>query len=153
MALVLVVVNDFASYKRGMIITDQQTIDGIRLSDYFTQTVLVSDTIIPPPVVDPDLTPAQLLAAYRELIANLATQQSALTAATALNGEQNVTLQAQRIQIDALVNAVNVLAAKLDNPNSGPPVDPDIADDLPLAEADGDLLSTNAGAVLAGDAR
>lgn len=151
MALVLVVVNDFGNYRRGMQITNSSEINQIRSSEYAGQVVLVSDTIIPPPIPVDAPNYDELVAAYQQLVAQAAEQQAALDAAAALNTQQTAAISAQSQQINSLTNTVNVLAAKVDNPNGGTPTPPDTADDLPLAEADGKQLGTNSGAVLVGD--
>lgn len=153
MTLVLVVVNDFSTYRRGMLISDPVTINAIRADEYANQVVLVSDTIIPPPVVPDAPNYAEVLANYQALVAQIGDQQLALNAATALNAQQNAAIAGQLEQIGALTVAVNTLAAQIANPNGGTPVPPDVADDLPLSENDGDILVTNAGGALAGDIR
>lgn len=153
MALILVVVNDFGTYRRGAQITNPTVIDAIRTGEFSNQVVMVGDTIIPPPVSPNTPDYNQVVAAYQELVAQIAEQQAALNAATSLNAQQNTALAVQSGQIGELTNAVNVLAAKVANPNGGNPIAPDLADDLPLAENDGVVLVTNAGAVLVGDIR
>jgi hypothetical protein len=136
-----------------MQITDATEIATIRSGEFADQVVMVSDTIIPPPV--PPETPnyEEVLAAYTALVAQIGQQQAALNAANLVNGQQTTALSAQSQQIDQLTNAVNVLAAKLENPNGGPSLPPYLADDLPLAEDDGVVLITNSGTVLVGDVR
>lgn len=153
MALVLVVINDFGTYRRGQQITNSAEINQIRASEYAGQVVLVSDTIIPPPVPVDTPNYDELVAAYNQLVAQTAEQQAALDAAIELNAQQSEAISAQDQRINTLTNTVNVLSAKVDNPNGGEPIPPNTDDDLPLAEADGDSLGTNSGNVLVGDAR
>jgi hypothetical protein len=127
----------------------------VRSSEYAAMVVMVSDEPIPepePPPPPPDF--AELQAAWEEQQAIIEAQQLALNNAIGVNSAQSQLLNEQSQRLNALANQLNLLQAKVDaGPGSGNPIPPDLADDLPLAEADGVVLGTNAGVILVGDIR
>lgn len=153
MALYLVVVTPFQFYRIGDEITDPITVDTVRASEYESCVVMVSDEVIPPPTPQPTPTLAELQAMYRQLLQQSAGTQAALDSANALNASQSADLAAQQQKIQELANAIMVLKAKVENPNGGIPLPPDLADDVPLREDDGIGIVTDKGARLVGDVR
>ena len=163
MALKLVVTSAFPGYPRGTIVTDPDTINAIRTGDYAGQVVLVSDTVIPPPDVPPS-TPLPgggvsqtdylvLKGLYDSLAASDVQQQSALAALLSVNTSQTEALNTLGQQLYSLNSAVLVLAAKVDNPNTGPVLPPSLADDVLIATNAGVVIATDANVLLAGDIR
>jgi uncharacterized coiled-coil protein SlyX len=179
MAYVLVVTNDIPQYPKGTILSDQVAIDRLRTSEYALQAVQVSDEVIPPPAPPPpppDLTSIQT--AVQGVAVKNQEQDAALAAANQVNqqqaaelseqdvliAQQNQTIAAQNATIadqnnklaaqDTSLNAVVARVAALESGTvTPPPPDPNPSDDLPLAEGDGDVLTTNAGTKLVGDDR
>ena len=153
--LFLVVVNPFGPYQRGSMIIDTNAINGIRSSENASQVVIVSDEPIPEPEPPPPLPDfGSLQSAYQQQQALIQAQQAALMAAIAVNASQTNDLAAQANAINQLSAALVALEAKVDaQPGTGTPIPPDLADDLPLAEADGVVIATAGGKVLVGDIR
>lgn len=152
MSYFLVVTTSFQNYKRGTIIGDPTLIAGIRSSEYSNLAVLVSDEVVPPP--EPPVVPDYntLVAQYNQLAQTMVDTQAALVAILSVNSQQTASLASQQQQLVELSNSFAALAARVDG-NTGTPVPPNLADDLPLAENDGLVLVTNRGGVLVGDLR
>lgn len=151
--LALVVTNPFGSYPRGAIITNPTIVSAIRAGEDVGSTVLVSDQAIPPPVAPPAPNFAALQQSYLALTDELAAQRLLLLAAQADNTAQSQTIAQQAALVAQLTAAVNLLEARISNPNSGPGIPHDTSDDVPLTENDGDILTTDADVELVGDIR
>lgn len=99
----------------------------------------------------------QQTAALQAALAQVNGLSTALDGANALNAQQNTTLDVQQSQIDDLSALVLDLQARLadleQGGTGGGNVPPNLADDVPLAENDGDVITTAAGAELVGDKR
>lgn len=153
MALSLVVVSAFGGYPRGAIISDPSTVASVRSGENAHSTVLVSDQIILPPVPPSAPNIDEMQEAYRDLQALYQQQTALLASVAAVNASQSEVLAAQNQRLGELTVAIQQLEAKVTNPNSGPPVLGNLADDKPLAEASGEVLQTNSGKIIVGDLR
>ncbi len=157
MAYVLYVVSPFGGYPRGALITDPTVMANIEDGEDAPNVVKVGEVVgVPTPPGGgvgggSDVTMTQLVQAVNALIA----QQNLLVASVAsladTNAVQSALLSQHTTQIAQILQSIQVIQARLDNPQGGVPVPPDLLDDAYLAENDNVVLATDDDAILAGD--